>query len=108
MKHLKKFESTSKTIRHREYRQLYKEYFHDMLIGFNDNSIVNLSEILGFENFLARNTGRFFHHGRVEELTSWPVKNDNDLEPPADEKYRNRSMIRLTELKKEYNNIKEC
>jgi len=50
MKHLKRFESTSKTIRHREYRQLYKEYFHDMLssrTGFNDNSILNLSEILG-------------------------------------------------------------
>lgn len=67
----------------------------------------NLSMILGFKNFLARNTGRFFHHGRVEELTSWPVKNDNDLEPPADEKYRNQSMIRLTELKKGYNNIKD-
>ena len=53
MKHLKRFESASKTIRHREYRELYKDYFSDMLssrTGFNDNSIVNLSEILGEHN----------------------------------------------------------
>lgn len=32
MKHLKRFESTSsKTIRYREYRELYKEYFQNML-----------------------------------------------------------------------------
>jgi len=52
MKHLKRFESTSKTIRHREYRELYKEYFHDMLssrTGFNNTSIrsTDLAEILG-------------------------------------------------------------
>ena len=52
MKHLKRFESTSKTIRHREYRELYKEYFHDMLSsrdGFNNMCIrySDLSEILG-------------------------------------------------------------
>ena len=47
MKHLKRFESASKTIRYREYRELYREYFHDMLRKFNDNYITNLSEILG-------------------------------------------------------------
>lgn len=51
MKHLKRFESASKTIRHREYRQLYKDYFHYMLgsDGFNNVSIrsSDLSEILG-------------------------------------------------------------
>lgn len=53
MKHLKRFESTSKTIRHREYRQLYKEYFHDMLssrTGFNNTTsafLYHLAEILG-------------------------------------------------------------
>lgn len=65
-----------------------------------------LSQILGFENFLARNTGRFFHHGLVEEMSSWPTR-DYVLEPPVNPQYRNSSMIRLTELKKEYNNIKD-
>ena len=53
MKHLKRFESTSKTIRHREYCQLYKDYFIDMLsgrTGFNCNTVTrgsDLTEILG-------------------------------------------------------------
>jgi hypothetical protein len=49
MKHLKRFESTSnKTIRHREYRELYKEYFQNMLTSFNNHSIYHgLSEVLG-------------------------------------------------------------
>lgn len=48
MKHLNRFESTStKTIRHREYRHLYQDYFHELLRGFNDNSINNIREILG-------------------------------------------------------------
>ena len=50
MKHLKRFESVSKTIRYREYRQLYKDYLQSMLRKFNDNSINNLSEILGEHN----------------------------------------------------------
>ena len=52
MKHLKRFESVSKTIRHREYRQLYKDYFSDMLssrTGFNNTGLHNhyLPDILG-------------------------------------------------------------
>lgn len=52
MKHLKRFESASKTIRHREYRQLYKDYFSDMLssrTGFNNTGLHNhyLPDILG-------------------------------------------------------------
>lgn len=66
----------------------------------------SLSQILGFESFLARNTGRFFHHGQVEEMSSWPA-GDYVLEPPTKNNYRNSSMIRLTELKKEYNNIRD-
>jgi len=65
-----------------------------------------LSKDIGFESFLARNTGRFFNHGLVEEMTAWPAPG-YVLEPPVAEQYRNRSMIRLTELKKEYNNIRD-
>jgi MoaA/NifB/PqqE/SkfB family radical SAM enzyme len=65
-----------------------------------------LSQELGFETFLPRNTGRFFHHGRVEEMRSWPAPG-YDLEPPVNEKYRNRSMLRLTELKTQYADIRD-
>jgi MoaA/NifB/PqqE/SkfB family radical SAM enzyme len=65
-----------------------------------------LSNDLGFENFLSRNTGRFFHHGRVEELDSWPNK-DYPIYPPKKVDFRNKSMLNLTNLKKEYSNIKE-
>jgi hypothetical protein len=46
MKHLKRFESTGKTIRYGEYSKVYKEYFQNMVYSFNSN-ILFLSEILG-------------------------------------------------------------
>jgi MoaA/NifB/PqqE/SkfB family radical SAM enzyme len=70
-----------------------------------------ISEQLGFENFLARNTGRFFHHSQIEELDSWPVNKNGVteyvLKPPKNIEYRNKSMLQLVELKKEYSNIKD-
>jgi len=65
-----------------------------------------LSIDMGFESFLPRNTGRFFHHGRVEELDSWPSK-DFILKPPKKVDFRNKSMLNLVNLKKEYSNIQE-
>jgi MoaA/NifB/PqqE/SkfB family radical SAM enzyme len=65
-----------------------------------------LSINLGFESFLSRNTGRFFHHGRIEELTSWPSK-DYTLTPPKKVDFRNKSMLNLVNLKKEYSNMRE-
>jgi MoaA/NifB/PqqE/SkfB family radical SAM enzyme len=65
-----------------------------------------LSIDMGFESFLPRNTGRFFHHGRVEELDSWPGK-DFILKPPKKVDFRNKSMLNLVNLKKEYSNIQE-
>ena len=65
-----------------------------------------LSIDMGFESFLPRNTGRFFHHGRVEELDSWPSK-DFILKPPKKVDFRNKSMLNLVNLKKEYYNIQE-
>ena len=66
-----------------------------------------LSKELGFESFLPRNTGRFLHHGQVEELTSWPVtgKNAYTIAPPTNSKYRNKSLINLINLKQEYKPI---
>ena len=65
-----------------------------------------LSQNMGFESFLPRNTGRFFNHALVEEMTAWPAPG-YPLEPPVNPQYKNSSMIRLTELKNEYNNIKD-
>ena len=65
-----------------------------------------LSRDMGFESFLPRNTGRFFNHALVEEMTAWPAPGYT-LEPPVNPQYKNRSMIRLTELKNEYNNIRD-
>jgi MoaA/NifB/PqqE/SkfB family radical SAM enzyme len=65
-----------------------------------------LSQDMGFESFLPRNTGRFFNHALVEEMTEWPAPGYT-LEPPVNPQYRNSSMIRLTELKTEYNNIRD-
>jgi MoaA/NifB/PqqE/SkfB family radical SAM enzyme len=65
-----------------------------------------LSKDMGFESFLPRNTGRFFNHALVEEMTTWPASGYT-LEPPVNPQYKNSSMIRLTELKTEYNNIRD-
>jgi MoaA/NifB/PqqE/SkfB family radical SAM enzyme len=70
-----------------------------------------LSKSMGFESFLPRNTGRFFNHERVEEMIEWPVtikgSTEYTLRPPVNPNYRNTSMLRLTELKQEYKNIKD-
>jgi MoaA/NifB/PqqE/SkfB family radical SAM enzyme len=65
-----------------------------------------LSETMGFESFLPRNTGRFFHHGRIEELDSWPTK-EYTIQPPKKVDFRNKSMLNLVNLKKEYSNMRD-
>jgi MoaA/NifB/PqqE/SkfB family radical SAM enzyme len=63
---------------------------------------------MGFFNFLARKTGRFFNHNTVEEMPVWPVANSNMvLEPPINPDYRNTSMLFLPDLKKQFLNIKD-
>lgn len=69
-----------------------------------------LSQQLGFVNFLARHTGRFFHHAREEELHEWPVKDRHKkviyyLKPPTDSQYRNASVQKLPELKQRYQDM---
>jgi MoaA/NifB/PqqE/SkfB family radical SAM enzyme len=65
-----------------------------------------LSIDLGFENFLPRNTGRFFHHAQLEEMDSWPSK-DYVLRPPKNVNFRNKSMLNLVKLKEEYSSMQE-
>ena len=66
-----------------------------------------LSKELGFWNILIRKTGRFMNHETVTEMPAWPVFDGTRLEPPTDHKYRNRSMMSLPELKKQYKDINE-
>lgn len=74
------------------------------------NTARDLSRRLGFVNFLARRTGRFFHHAQEVEMTQWPVKNrqgDTEyyLEPPTDYQWRNASTQRLPLLKQRYQDM---
>lgn len=63
---------------------------------------------MGFFNFLLRKTGRFFHHGQECELNSWPVVDRRDgqviyhLRPPRDPAWRNKSLQRLPDLKRDH------
>jgi MoaA/NifB/PqqE/SkfB family radical SAM enzyme len=71
-----------------------------------------LSQRLGFAAFLPRRTGRFFHHGKVQELSEWPVSNKDGsvayhLRPSTLTQYRNRSMLALGRLHQEYTDIRD-
>lgn len=66
-----------------------------------------MSESLGFKYFVYRNTGRFFNHTTVSEMDEWPAIDKKGiithvLRPPKNEKYRNKSMLFLPVLRKEY------
>ena len=71
-----------------------------------DNDAQQLSVDMGFEAFLPRNTGRFFHHGLIEELDQWPAKGYT-LHPPKKIDFRNKSMLNLINLKTEYSDMRE-
>jgi len=70
-----------------------------------------LSEIVGFEKILFRGTGRFLNHSTLEESETWDVVPKRDapyqLEVTTLDEYRNASMKRLNDLKKEYPNIRD-
>lgn len=66
-----------------------------------------LANETGFESFVVRKTGRFMNHTTVEEMDSWPVYNrrgecTHELQPPKNHNYRNKSMLFLPVLHKEY------
>jgi hypothetical protein len=97
MKHLKRFESASKTIRNREYRQLYRDYLQSMLRGFNDNSIHNLSEILGEHNYtyddLLYNVDYLEKVKQDFESTKEDFDNLSDILKDLEEEYGIESVI---------------
>jgi MoaA/NifB/PqqE/SkfB family radical SAM enzyme len=66
-----------------------------------------LSVDMGFETFLPRTTGRFFNHSDVVEMSEWAVYNSAPIRPPKQVAYRNKSMLKLVELKQEYTNVED-
>lgn len=67
----------------------------------------SVAKSLGFYNFLLRNTGRFFNHATLEEMPQWPVRGPTQqqaLRPPTKIQFKNRSMLNLPQLKKQYQN----
>jgi len=77
----------------------------------NEHQISQVQELakqMKFHNVLIRNTGRFFNHRTLEELSQWPVANKSYvLELPVSGQYRNTSTKFLPELKKQYPDMKE-
>jgi len=73
------------------------------------DQVRELGKQYGFQRVLIRNTGRFFNHRTCEEMPGWPVAGQEgfQLEPPVNAEYRNRSMMFLPDLKREYGTIKE-
>jgi len=72
------------------------------------DQVQQLGRSMGFYNVLIRRTGRFLNHATMTAMDSWPVAGaDYVLEPPTDEKYQNRSMQSLPNLKQQYKDVGE-
>ena len=65
-----------------------------------------IAKDLGFANILIRNTGRFFNHKSLEEMSEWPV-DSYVLKPPSIPEFQNRSMRFLPDLKHQYKNMRD-
>ena len=71
-----------------------------------------LSNSLGFCEFKYRATGRFLNHQTMEEFTQWPVQSKTGvteyvLQPTNLQEYKNKSIVALPNLKKQYPDIKK-
>lgn len=72
------------------------------------DQVKKLGKELGFYNVLVRNTGRFFNHRDITEMTEWVVHDKGKtykLYPPSNPDYRNNSMKNLVALREEYKNL---
>lgn len=62
---------------------------------------------MGFHSFLPRKTGRFFNHRTIEEMPSWPVAGEYEIEPPTLPEYRNQTMLWLPDIRRQYANMRD-
>lgn len=86
-----------------------KAQWNYIVFAHNEHQVEQARQLsieLGFDSFLPRATGRFFHHAHLEEMNSWPSK-DYVLQPPKNINFRNKSMLNLVNLKKEYSDMQE-
>ena len=87
-----------------------KAQWNYIVFEHNEHQIEEAKQLsigMGFEAFLPRSTGRFFHHGDIIEMSDWPVHNSESLRPPKQVAYRNKSMLKLVELKNEYKDVRD-
>lgn len=66
-----------------------------------------LAQEFGFVDFLARRTGRFWHHEQEREIDQWPVLDRQGhveyvLEPPQNPEWRNASTQRIEFIRSEH------
>jgi len=91
-----------------------KAQWNFIVFKHNEHQVEQAREIscaMGFTDILVRKTGRFYNQTTMEELDQWPVQDRSGnveyyLELPTQTEYRNKSMLFLPNLKKQYANIK--
>lgn len=71
-----------------------------------------LSKKIGFQDFKSRATGRFLNHQTMDTFNEWPVQTKSGqveyvLTPTTLDKYKNRSIEILPNLKKQYPDMQE-
>lgn len=71
-----------------------------------------LSKKIGFQDFKSRATGRFLNHKTMDTFNEWPVQTKSGqveyvLTPTTLDKYKNRSIEILPNLKKQYPDMQE-
>jgi MoaA/NifB/PqqE/SkfB family radical SAM enzyme len=76
----------------------------------NEHQVDEATELaskLGFNLFKIRKTGRFYNFNLEKEIDQWPVHDNKGnlqyyIEPPVQEKYRNKTLLNLDNIKKQY------
>ena len=71
-----------------------------------------LSKKIGFQDFKYRATGRFLNHQTMDTFDEWPVQTKSGqveyvLTPTTLDKYKNRSIEILPDIKKQYPDMEE-
>jgi MoaA/NifB/PqqE/SkfB family radical SAM enzyme len=91
-----------------------KAQWNYIVFEHNQHQVQEAKEMsvrLGFESFVARNTGRFFDHKQLSEIKLWPVfkrgVHNRNMAPTTLPEYQNKSINRLPDLKSQYEDMKD-
>lgn len=71
-----------------------------------------LSNIIGFNDFVPRATGRFLNHKTMETFDSWPVEDKKgnkvfEIKPTTRDEFKNKSIEYLPNLKNQHGDLTE-